>query len=266
MRLGMILYVNKSWVILTAGFGAQNFRDAAVRVKADAEKFHVSTRVIAVLDHDLVSTCPSTSAKYREYFDSKHHGFGYFAWKAELVNAAFEGRWGPCEGVIWIDGGCEVNVNFLSTFTLRKLMKRALENGVAAFTLNTTDEEYSKAKLLRLPEFENVDARTPQFQATWFLLGGERGRLIAQKWFEISMLDISYLDFSNSGAAEANAFKEHRFDQSIFSLVLKSFGISPIPNFLPVDGRSFRSQVRGVSHPFWSSRNRNGKSIKRNFI
>jgi len=260
----MILYVNEFWVILTAGFGAQNFKDAAARVKSEAEKFGVSRRVIAVLDGDLASTCPSTSTKYKDYFTESHHGFGYFAWKSELVNAAFNGKWGPCDGVIWIDGGCEVNVNCVSSRTLKKLMELALVNGVAAFTLNTTDEEYSKSKLLSLPEFEQVDPKTPQFQATWFLLGGEKGRLIAQKWFDISMLDISYLDYSNTGASESAKFKEHRFDQSIFSLVLKSFGIDPIKNLTPVDGRSIRSQIRGFSHPIWASRNRYGQSIKRN--
>jgi hypothetical protein len=256
--------VNESWIILTAGFGAQNFKDAAARVKCEAEKFRVSGRVIAVLDGDISFTCPSTSTKYKDYFNEGHHGFGYFAWKSELVNAAFQGKWGPCDGVIWIDGGCEVNVNCVSSRTLRKLMKLALVNGVAAFTLNTTDEEYSKSKLLSLPEFERVDPKTPQFQATWFLLGGERGRLVAQKWFEISMLDISYLDFSNTGVSESPNFKEHRFDQSIFSLVLKSLGIDSIKNFTPVDGHSVRSQIRGFSHPIWSSRNRYGQSIKRN--
>ena len=143
-------------------------------------------------------------------------------------------------------------------------MKQALANGVAAFTLNTTDEEYSKSKLLSLPEFEQVDPKTPQFQATWFLLGGEKGRLIAQKWFDISMLDVSYLDYSNSGVGESANFIEHRFDQSIFSLVLKSFGVDSIKNFIPADGRSIKSQIRGFSHPIWSSRNRSGRSIKRN--
>jgi hypothetical protein len=259
----MILYVNKSWIMLTAGFGAQNFTDAAVRVRDAGERFRVSTQVIAVLEEDLAYACPSTSSKYKDYFDSKHHGFGYFAWKSELVDAAFQGRWGPCDGVIWIDGGCEVNVNYFSKRTLKKFMRLALSKGAAAFTLNTTDEEYSKAKLLDLAVFGNVNAKTPQFQTTWFLLGGELGRSIAHKWFEISMLDISYLDFSNRGASESNQFKEHRFDQSIFSLVLKSFEINPIPNFLPVDGHSLKSQIRGLNHPFWSSRNRNGKSIIR---
>jgi hypothetical protein len=261
--LGIILYVNESWVILTAGFGAQNFEDAAQRVQSEAEKFGVSRRVIAVLERDLASACPSTSTKYKEYFTESHHGFGYFAWKSELVNTAFQGKWGPCDGVIWIDAGCEVNVNFVSSRTLRKLMKLALVNGAAAFTLNTTDEEYSKSKLFSLPEFEQVDPKTPQFQATWFILGGETGRLIAQKWFDISMLDIAYLDFSNAGASESAIFIEHRFDQSIFSLVLKSFGIDAIKNFTPVDGHSVKSQIRGFSHPVWTSRNRYGQSIKR---
>lgn len=264
--LGMILYVKENWVILTAGFGTQNFKDAAARVKNEAVKFGVTERVIAILADDLSFACPSTSAKYSEYLNEIHHGYGYFAWKSELVNAAFDGKWGPCDGVIWIDGGCEVNVNSFSSRTLRKFMELARINGAAAFTLKTTDEEYSKAKLLSLHEFRDIDPATPQFQATWFLLGGEKGRLIAKKWFDISIRDISYLNYSSDGVEESPSFKEHRFDQSIFSLVLKSFGISPIANFTPVDGHSFKSQLRGFNHPFWTSRNRHGKTIKRRLI
>lgn len=259
----MILSVSGDWIILTAGFGAKNFHDAALRVKNDALKLEMTNKVVTVFDEDLKVVCPLTSAKYGNYLESSHHGYGYFAWKAEIVNAAFQGRWGNVSGVIWIDGGCEVNANKFSRARLKYFMKHALRYGAAAFTLGSTDEQYSKSKLIKLFELQGADVSTPQFQATWFLLAGEIGRTISDEWLRISLMDISYLDFSNEGKNESDNFIEHRFDQSIFSMVLKSFGIPPLARYVPVDGRSLKSQFRGFLHPIWTSRNRYGKTIKK---
>jgi hypothetical protein len=76
-------------------------------------------------------------------------------------------------------------------------------------------------------------------------------------------MDISFLDFSNEGKNESEYFIEHRFDQSIFSMVLKSFGIRPLARYVPVDGHSLKSQFRGLFHPIWTSRNRYGNTIKK---
>lgn len=262
----MILYVQPNWIILTAGFGAQNFREAALRVKHEAIDLGISTRIISVFDEDLSQVCPLTYAKYRTFLNSSHHGFGYFAWKSEIVFTALNGFWGACDGVIWIDGGCEINSNAISKLNLKKYITFAQKNGAAAFTLNNTDEEYSKGKLLSLPEFKDVDSKTPQFQATWFLLYGDKGRDVSKTWLDISLRDITFLDFSNEGIMESEKFIEHRFDQSILSMVLKSYGISSLPKYVPVSGHSVKSQFRGITHPIWTSRNRFGKSIKRKWL
>jgi hypothetical protein len=253
--------MTSKWLLLTAGFGDSNMEGAALRVKAQAESLDLLDKVVAVTNSDLPNSCPEVFSKYAQYLNPSHKGFGYFSWKVELVYGALHGRFGDFDGVVWVDAGCEI---FNSPWT-RKRMKRWLksseESGHFLYTLGTPEQDYTKS--LTFSEFPHLSSedRSPQIQATWFMLHGETGRKISEKWLEVAMKDISLLDLSPSPGGEVDTFVEHRFDQSLLSLTCKSLGIR-ISGYLPCSGNSgVKSQLRGVFHPVWTARNRSAKSI-----
>jgi len=108
---------------------------------------------------------------------------------------------------------------------------------------------------------EKEDAVSWQVQATWFMLSGEIGREISDRWLESCLIDISMVD--DSTRDEREDFVENRYDQSLLSCVVKSMKIKPSrlrPCFRPL---TFTSTVRCYLHPVWSARNRTGVSIQR---
>lgn len=134
--------------------------------------------VKAVKSGELRLECPRVFEKYEDYLNSRTKGFGYMAYKAELVQSAFEGAYGECDGVIWVDAGCEVVVNSLSKKKLDDFINYAEENGVACFTLDTDELMYTKRDLFRA--FPSIDPESagPQIQTTWFLLHGSTGKQV----------------------------------------------------------------------------------------
>jgi hypothetical protein len=254
------------WLAVTAGVGNKDFEEAAIRVRDSLATSGIVDKVVAVTTRDLLSVCPKTSSLYKRVMNADTRGYGFMSWKAEIVNAAFQGMWGQFDGVVWIDAGCEVTINPASRIRFNKFKNFAIKHGVAAFTLDTLEIEYTKRDLFEIfPEISPTNAGK-QIQTTWFFLHGDLGRKIAQQWLETVMIGTHLLDLNPSANSEFKEFVENRYDQSTFSLVCKKNQIR-IMHYRPTAGSgSLLSILRGVFNPIWTSRNRQGKSTKNRFI
>lgn len=247
-------------IAVTAGVGSSSFEKAAIRVSRKLSLFPQITKSVAVTTSELVRVCPKVSETYGNYLNDQTRGFGYMTYKAEIVNNAFNGMWGPCEGVIWVDAGCEVLANPLTSMRLNYFLRHAKRHGVACFTLDTPEIKYTKRDLFN--RFPNIDPLRagPQIQTTWFALYGSKGKQISEQWLEIVLEGIGLMDLSPSISGEFPEFIENRYDQSAFSLTCKSAHV-PVMRYKPASGiGSWKSKLRAFSHPFWTSRNRSGSS------
>jgi len=253
---------NGTWLAVTAGVGSQDFEEAANRVGNDLISSKQFEKVVVVTTKDLPSVCPETSSLYRDLMNSNTRGYGYMCWKAEIVNAATQGKWGNYDGVVWIDAGCEVTINPFSAFRLNRFKNFAINHGVACFSLDTLEIQYTKMDVFR--EFPEVDPEQAgkQIQTTWFLLHGEKGTRIANEWLKTVLLGTHMLDLQPSLKGEHPSFIENRYDQSTFSLVCKKNKIRVMPYRATAGSGSLISYLRGFFNPIWTSRNRVGRSVK----
>ncbi len=253
------------WLAVTAGVGAPEFEEAAHRVVNSLRPSGVVDCVVEVVTKDLSEVCPQVSDLYVDLMNVDTRGYGYMCWKAEVVHNAMQGYWGDFDGVIWIDAGCEVSINPLSKIKFRKFQKIARRFGVACFTLDTLEIEYTKRDLFeRFPQIDPFKSGK-QIQTTWFFLHGETGKKIAREWFETVMSGTHLLELTNSAKPEYSGFVENRYDQSAFSLVCKANKI-PVMKYTPTNGHSsLILKLRGLINPIWTSRNRFGPTVKETF-
>ena len=252
--------MSEKWLFLTAGLGNPDIVAAAQRVNHYVANRSPYFDCFVVNESNLASFAPFASLNYKVFLSSDIKGFGFFCWKSELVLAALSGAMGDYEGVIWVDAGCEITLNSLSIFRLGKFINIAKETGVFAYTLDYPEYKYTKQELLN--QFPKIDPSKPQFQATWFIVSVKKGLPLIHEWQQVVQTGIGQVDLTLSLPQNEN-FIEHRFDQSVFSLILKNHNIA-VPNYYPPSGRGFfkRFTFRGISHPIWSSRNRTGLTIK----
>ena len=249
------------WLFITAGLGSPSQEGAAKRIVESARAMKMFERVDAVLTDSLAKYAPQIDSKYAEYLNSQTKGYGYFAWKSEIVWSAISGSFGDYEGVIWTDAGCEVNPNFFTRMRMRNFLRIAKARGGFFYTLNTPENNYTKSWVLRKFGINPNSENSPQIQATWFILHGEKGRSVALDWLNSSLESIEMLDISSPTPEEVPNFIEHRFDQSLLSLIVKRHGLR-ISRYKPAAGNTgFKSQIRAIVHPIWISRNRYPDSI-----
>lgn len=253
----------EKWIVVTAGLGSADFEGAARRVKECVEKFDVVDRVVSVTTNDLKEICPLTTRLYLSDLNSDTHGYGFMSWKAEIVKEAFDGRWGDFDGVIWIDAGCEVSINPVSLLRFRHFKSYARRHGVASFTLNTKEIEYTKRDLFELFPQINPKKAGDQFQTTWIFFHRGKGQKIAKGWFDVVCSGVNFLDFSLSAAGEFPEFIQNRNDQSAFSMVCKQNSVKVL-KYRPTSGSgSLASVINGLLHPIWTSRNRTSVTLRK---
>ena len=250
------------WIAVTAGFLPTNFEQAANRVEKDIIGLYSFEKILNFTTMDLEICAPQTLSKYQPFLREGVPGYGYYSWKPEIVSRALDGEFGECDGVVWIDGGCEV----LNTPWTRKRFKHQIriseQTGYLVFDLDTPENRYSKSDVIGLFPTLSKSDRSPQVQATHFFLYGATGREIARIWLEVGLTGIHAFDHTPSRRGDPADFVLHKSDQSIFSLTVKSLELQARMATPPAGNRGMFSLLSALPAPIWLSRNREGKSLK----
>lgn len=249
------------WIAITAGFSPKEIQEAALRVKNDASKLHNFANHLIIGPENLGTFAPKTSLLYHQWLNADHFGHGYFAWKAEIVHNVLNGLHGDCDGIVWIDAGCEI----FSTPWTRIIFKRELikcaKFGYGVFELNTPESRYTKLKVRKHFGSEFLTDLSPQIQATHFFLHGRTGQNIAKVWLDSALQGIDYLDHS-IGQEEEKDFVLHKSDQSLLSLTIKSLQLRERIKVPPAGNRGGFYRYSAMRAPVWVSRNRFSQTIK----
>ena len=128
--------------------------------------------------------------------------------------------------LLYLDCGCELDI--------RNRMKIAeMFHLVNKYKLITSSKQielrWNKMDLLvELQMLQNEYLITPQKQAgAIVLLVCDETRKLVKDWYNIACLNkYHFIDDTPSIRQNINGFNEHRHDQSIFSLLVKKYGLS----------------------------------------
>jgi hypothetical protein len=249
------------WVAITAGFSPKDIQLAALRVQKDASKLHKFIDHIIVGPENLIEYAPRTSLLYNEWLSGNYFGHGYFAWKAEIVDSVLNGKHGDCDGIVWIDAGCEIFSTPWTRILFKEQLKKSANDGYGVFELDTPESKYTKHKVRKYFGNEFLTDMSPQVQATHFFLHGQTGKNVARVWLDASLKGIDYLDHSHSQEEEKD-FVLHKSDQSLLSLSIKSLKLNERMKVPPAGNRGRLSRYAAMRAPIWVSRNRFGKTLK----
>jgi hypothetical protein len=257
---------NSLWILVTAGLGSNDFEGAARRVAIGAERYPCINRTVVLTTENIGELCPEVNSTYGHLLRTDVRGFGFMAWKAEVVYSVLEQSMkesGSTDvGVIWADAGCEVFYSTLAHIRLHRLMNAARNSNLAFFTLKTTEIAYSKPRLLDFLALSEAQRYSEQRQTTCFFIYGETGLRFARKWLDVTLLGQWTVDESISEPVSAD-FVAHRHDQSVFSSLSKSMKLGQEFQTPPTNFRNTLRGLRALTWPIWVARNRTPSSIIR---
>jgi hypothetical protein len=156
--------------------------------------------------------------EHNNFIQKNKRGYGYWIWKPQVIIQTLE-KMKEGDILVYSDAGCSINKQ--NMHKLKEYVKVVNIHELVGFNNGANESSWCKMDLLILLN------RKPETQvvATSFIAKKSTETVeFFKKWLHIcSVENYRYLDDSKSIEPNSPDFKEHRHDQSIFSLLFKNF-------------------------------------------
>lgn len=253
-----------NWMFITAGVGSESFEQAADRLANQMSRYELFSKIRVFKTADVKYYCPELEIWYPEQDLSSIKGYGWYVWKSRFARVALKEN-PDVDGIMYLDAGCEALPNFFSKKHLMTMMKLAQTRGACVFWIPTPEICYTKKSILERFDLNPVNLDPYQFQSGSWLFSTDVGNRFICEWDTVVWEDKSYCDESKSVGGELPEFVVNRYDQSIFSPLVRKYGFAAYKKIPPGDIGSIGSRIRFLFFPFAWARNRTGISLASSF-
>jgi hypothetical protein len=180
-------------------------------------------------------------------------GFGYWIWKPFTILDFIKNN-PTLKYVVYLDAGVEFHFTEMSSKRFKEYIDVTEIEGLCAFSTQN-DKAYTKRKTLAIFNLAESEIEKPQIQSGILIFKREVAETICTEWINL-MRSKNYQNLvdKNDTLIEDDSFIEHRHDQSLLSLLIKS---KKIGHIYPADQHTWPSQENNflASSPFWAVRN-----------
>ena len=229
------------------------YYDSLDRIQQEAKSLPIDT-IYAYKDTDLWMF-PDFYHKHYHFIKSNKRGYGYWIWKPYLTLMTLS-LLNENDILVYADAGCTIQASGLDRFNDYIKLVNESKTGILSFQLGFKEKEWTKMDL-----FQHLDANdhleAEQLLATVFIVRKcTESVAIIKKWYETSC-HYHLLDDSKSVVKNDPLFKEHRHDQSIFSLIRHQSGSTVLSDETDPNDKTYpflatrkKSWTKGVLHRF----------------
>lgn len=211
--------------VYLCSYASGPFVSAVARVRKEAQAMSVFTDIFLYGYNDLEETFRQ---QHGAWMSSQHKGHGYWIWKPQVILQTLR-RVPENAVVLYMDIGCSLVASGRTRFNEYVDMVKAHPSNVLVFSLEPIHPEarWNKADVLHLFD---VDINSPQVQAGIdFLVNTPAVRRMIEQWLAYAS-NYHLIDDSPSALLNDPRFIEHRHDQSVWSLIVKTNKCLTIPN------------------------------------
>jgi hypothetical protein len=245
-------------------FGGPNtiYHNAIKRLHNQALSFNLFDSITCYTEKDLMSDSTFWN-KHGNFILSNRRGYGYWIWKPYLIYKKLS-EIDTNDILLYLDSGCELNIN--GKLRLLELIKLTQQKLILATSSLQTELIYSKQDLIEFMSMQSHPLLTQsQAQAGALIIKKCQTTIDFYKEFYQICQNYHFIDDSPSKLQNHHSFKEHRHDQSVFSLLLKKYNLLNYdldPTYFG-DGPSSKLvyNKKAISYPIWYCRNRSGNSF-----
>ena len=205
-------------------FGSHaNYIDAGKRLCNQASSLKLFHE-IQLYTFENLNSDPEFNDKHNEFVLKNKRGCGYWLWKPYLIHKNLENMKNG-DMLLYLDCGCELDIRnkkkIAEMFHLVNKYKLICSSKHIECIWNKMD------LLVELQMLQNEYLMTPQKEAgasVWLVC--DETRKLAKDWYTIACSNnYHFIDDTPSERPNINGFNEHRHDQSIFSLLVKKYGL-----------------------------------------
>jgi len=217
--------------LITFGAGGQNYKDACSRLKRQASQMNVFDKITSFSDDNLKRDSDFW-LKHSEFILKNKRGYGNWLWKPYLIKKQME-QMNDGDILLYLDAGCELDIKkrdiMIEYFSIVK------KDLIIGTTTRFIEKHYTKMDLfieLNIATDIYFNSKQRQGGVNMFYVCDDVRKLV-DEWYRISCI-YNLLDFSKGIHMDDPEFKQHRNDQSIFSLLTKKYNIFSETSLFPV--------------------------------
>ncbi len=237
---------------LTFGGPLPNYHNAVNRICIEAKNLRVFHEIIGKTDYDLKQD-KEFWMLHGNFLENNKRGFGFWLWKSYLVKKQLENM-NENDILVYCDSGCHLNPNGLLRLIEYFKMVNTSDLGNISFQMENNLEN-TWTKMDTITELDGIDVmNSGQLIATSFILKKCNHTIdLVNKWYNFCC-NYHLIDDTPSINKNHSNFKDHRHDQSIFSIIRKKYGTI----ILNDETYFINWQKDGIKFPIWAIRYRNG--------
>lgn len=224
-----------------------------IRYKVQREFLKETALISSFFDEVRIFSNEDIDPEFRNQFSEIfrfHRGGGYMIWKPYFLKKMMANI-ADDDILIYCDAGCMINDWGKERFDHYIAQLITSETGIIAFELPLKEYEYTKEEV-----FEHFDCSELLIDSNQLMSGvilikkTPHSNMLIDRWFR-AIYENPWL-FTDELTPEIQHpdFIAHRHDQSIFSVLLKTYGADILP-----DETYFTDFLRdGHAFPFWATR------------
>ena len=250
----------ETWNVATFAGGSPRFYLSALRLGRIAKKMPGIANVRIFNKKDLKLLDKNISCIVEE--NKSQRGYGYWLWKPLVVREGLKQSIRQGHHFIYLDAGCEININENSTQRLQDYAYIADQSGPIAMVLpRSTLAQWCKRKTLDHFDISLDEARSiPLMEAGVLLFGLDPANHdFINAWLESARFEGGRLfDDSTGPLPEYPEFIDHRHDSAVLCCLFYKMGLRGMPTETDFPGKWLSV---APSYPFWALRNKYPFSI-----
>jgi hypothetical protein len=207
-------------------FGSHNnYIDAGKRLIEQAKNTEMFNEIILYTADDL-KTDELFWKTHGDFVNKNSRGYGYWIWKSYLIKKSMEGM-NHGDILLYLDSGCEIDCrekNWISR-CIDQIKIDKIMGTYYRYPEDVSEKYWSKMDLVKNCNINDTLLNDKQRQAglILFYVCDEVIQFV-NEWYTLSS-DYHNLDDSPSILENSAGFREHRHDQSIFSLLTKKYNL-----------------------------------------
>ena len=209
-----------SKVFITFGGGGQNFLDAVRRLTTQATDLRVFDRVIGFTDSDLKAD-QEFWTKHGQFIQANKRGYGYWIWKSYLIEKTMK-TLADGDILLYLDAGCEFAPE--CRYEMKRLIQLVKKENIVGTYTGCLEGDWTKMDLLSEMKMTEVGTTRQRGAGAVLLCVNSKTRNLVSEWYRLAN-NYHFIDDTPSNLDNLPTFKEHRHDQSIYSLLTKKHNL-----------------------------------------
>ena len=210
----------KTWFIT---FGSHaNYIDASLRLANQAKSFNLFSNII-VYSAKYLMTDTSFWNRHSNFMYHNTRGCGYWLWKPYIIQQTMN-KLEDGDILMYLDCGCELDIR--EKEYLEFYIETVKKDKIIGGDTFCVEQQWNKTDLIHLLNMDDSPhLLTSQHEAgALVIFVCPETRDLVNQWYELGST-YHNIDDTPSILQNSSIFKEHRHDQSIFSLLTKKYNL-----------------------------------------